>query len=328
MIATLRRYFARRRIRRAWGNQVSPQLVEQMVESGREPAVSSSSSEITPFFANVQGYVGIAEQVPLARLPELMNAWFEACTSAIEEEGGTLDKYVGDVVVGMFGAPLQLPDHALHGCVAALKSQARVTELRAKLQRDPNPWPDLARQFRVRIGLHTGVAIVGNIGSRTRFNYTMLGDNVNLAARLESGAKSWGVWTLCTGATHDACERAAPGRVVFRRLGVVVVKGRTAGLALYEPAALREDATDQLRECIALFEAGLARYMERDWAGAIQHFEKSSGLERDQPGASPEIKLNPSTLYLDLARECQANPGTEPPPGYTTPLIKSSPGAP
>lgn len=309
-----------------FGRHVSPDMVDRMVKSGEEPKLGAIEREITPFFASVHSYVGVAEEVPLDRLLELMNTWLDACTTVIQEEGGTLDKYIGDAVVGMFGAPLPLPDHPLRACVAAVRCQKHVASLREKLQRDPSPWPELARQFRVRIGLHTGVAIVGNIGSRTRFNYTMLGDNVNLAARLESGAKSWGVWTLCTGATRAPCERAAPGRVVFRRLGAVAVKGRASCVDLYEPAALREDATDQLRECIALFEAGLARYVERDWAGAIQHFEQSARLERDQPGASPEIRLNPSTLYLDLAREYQANRGTEPPPGCAIPVRTSFPG--
>ena len=279
---------------------------------GGEPETGASEVELTPFFASVHGYVGLAEQVPLPQLHELMNDYFGRCCTEIQAEGGTLDKYVGDAVVAMFGAPAKLPDHAMHACVAALKCQARVGELRQRLSRDENKWPELARQFRARIGLHTGVVLVGNMGSRTRFSYTMMGDNVNLAARLESGAKHYGVWTLCSRATRDACERASPGLVVFRRLGRLLIKGRADLIDLFEPAALREDVTDRLRECISVFETGLARWQERDWDGAIQHFEKSAKLERDQPGSSPEITLNPSLNFLNQAQSFRANPGTGP----------------
>jgi adenylate cyclase len=284
-----------------------------MVDAGETPTLGSHEVELTAFFASVHQYVSLAEQVPLAQLPELMNRYFEACTSAIQEEGGTLDKYVGDAVVAMFGAPLAVSDHALRGCVAALRCQARVGELREQLRRDTHRWPELAGQLRVRVGLNSGQAIVGHMGSRTRFNYTMLGDDVNLAARLEAGAKHHHVWTLCSGQTRDACEQAKPGRVVFRRLSRIAVKGRTQPIELFEPVALREDATDRLRECIGIFEAGLARWSERDWAGAIQQFEKSAPLERDQPGSSPEITHNPSTFYLKLAHEFQTNPEARPP---------------
>jgi adenylate cyclase len=293
MFAPFRRFFARRAASRT--------DVEEIIRAPRDRGPAATEMEITPFFANLQDYVGIAEELPLKRLPSLLNAWFEAATTAIDAENGTLDKFIGDVVVAMFGAPVPSRDHALRACVAAVRCQHAVGELRARLQRDADSWPERVRELRARIGLHSGLAIIGNMGSKTNFNYTMMGDTVNLAARVESAAKTYAVGVLCTGATQQACESAAPGCVLFRRLGKIVAKGRTNAVELFEVAALGKQATDQLRDCLATFEAGLGCYQQSDWAGAIRYFEKSATLERDQhpmPGHAP----NPSALFLQFAR--------------------------
>jgi adenylate cyclase len=201
MLNLIRNYFARRRIKGMFGRQVSRASVDRMVASGRKPVLDSSEVELTPFFSSIHSYVGLAELMPLPLLGELLNAYFDACVTAIQEQGGTIDKFIGDAIVAMFGVPLPTPDHALRACVAALRCQTRVSELRERLRQEGNRWPPLVQYLRMRIGLHTGKAIVGNLGTKTRFNFTMMGDNVNLAARMESGAKSYGVWTLCTDAT-------------------------------------------------------------------------------------------------------------------------------
>lgn len=283
-----------------------------LVSTGEEGAFAGEEAEISPMFVNMQAYVAIAERLPLRRLSELMECYFETCGSEIAQEGGTIDKFIGDSVVAMFGAPLRTSDHGLRACIAALKIQKRVARLRTRFQREPERWPEPVQQLRVRIGINTGVALVGAASGYTRFNCTMMGDEVNLAARLESGAKAWGVWTLCSETTKRACDRTFHGRVLFRCLGRVVVKGRTQPSELFEAAALDEDATPQLRECVRLFETGLARLRDRDWEGAIDQFKKSAYLERDQPGESPEIKANPSTIYLEMAQSFRANPHAEP----------------
>jgi class 3 adenylate cyclase len=200
--------------------------VARMIDAAKAPEVGAREVELTPWFASIHNYVGLAEALPLARLRDVMNAWFEVAAEEIERGGGTLDKFVGDAVIGMFGAPVAQPDHAAQACLAALRTQARVGELRERLRAEG--WPERVRPLRVRIGLHSGGALVGNMGTATRFNYTMMGDNVNLAARMESGAKSWGVGSLCTETTQRACELQVPGRIVFRSLGRIVVKGRAS----------------------------------------------------------------------------------------------------
>jgi adenylate cyclase len=159
-----------------------------------------------------------------------------------------------------------------------------------------------------RIGMNSGPVIVGNMGSRTRFNYTMMGDNVNLAARMESGAKSWGVYTMCSEATKDACVRDGGDRLVFRALGRIVVKGRSSAVPIFEIVGLKENVTDRTRECIGLFEQGLALYYKRDWEGALARFAQSKDLEPNQPGVTPGVHSNPSLVYINIVKRYQIAP--------------------
>jgi adenylate cyclase len=301
------------RIKGMFGAYVSPALVSRMVDSGEEPKLGGVEEDITAYFSDIQSFSSFSEKLSPPRLVELMNEYLTACTDIVQDEGGTLDKYIGDAVVAMYGAPLALPDHAHRACVAALRVHRRMGELRAKWTREADRWPEIVRGLQTRIGLNTGSAVVGNMGSNTRFNYTMMGDNVNIAARMESGAKSWGVYSMCTESTREGCEKVQAGHIVFRTLGKIVVKGRTQPLPIHELVAFTEDATDSTRECIALFEQGLARYYERDWDAAIALFRKSEPLEANGLGRAPGTSNNPSLVYIHFAEGYRVQP---PPPGW------------
>jgi adenylate cyclase len=303
------------RIKGLFGAYLAPSVVSQMVDAGQEPKLGGVEEEITAYFSDVEAFSRFSELLTAEQLVELMNEYLTACTDIVQAEGGTLDKYVGDALVAMYGAPLALPGHALHACVAALRVQRRCVELREKWRREPHKnWPEVVLRLRTRVGLNTGRAVVGNMGSATRFNYTMMGDTVNLSARMESGAKSWGVYTMCTEATRQACEAADPqGRVVFRQLGRIVVKGRSAPVPIHELVTLGESLDDRTREAIAVFEAGLARYYAQDWEGAAERFRRSAELEPAQPNEAEGITLNPSLVYLGLVAELRARP---PGPGW------------
>ena len=296
------------RIKGMFGTYVSPALVERMVDSGEEPRLGGIEENITAYFSDIQSFTSVSETLSPSRLVDLMNEYLTACTDIVQEEGGTLDKYNGDAIIAMYGAPLTLPDHPLRACVAALRVHKRVGELREKWRSEGDRWPEIVHGLQTRIGLNTGPATVGNMGSHSRFNYTMMGDNVNIAARMESGAKSWGVYSMCTEATRAECERIAPGRVVFRRLGRITVKGRARLLPIHEMVALSEHSSDRMRECIAVFEQGLDTYFERDWVGAIELFRRSETLEANGPGREPGTEENPSLVYLRIAGECRSRP--------------------
>ncbi len=295
------------RIKGMFGTYVSPQLVDTMLASGKDPQLGGHEEEITAYFSDIQGFSAFSEKLPPAQLVELMNEYLTACTDIVQGQGGTLDKYIGDAVVAMFGAPIALPDHAYRACVATQLVHQKLGELREKWKSEGDKWPEIVWKMQSRIGLNSGVATIGNMGSRTRFNYTMMGDNVNLAARMESGAKQWGAYTMVTGATKSSCEKHGD-RVVFRALGRIQVMGRQQAVPIYEIVGLRDLVSASAVECIGIFEQGLARYYERDWDGAAALFQRSSELEPNQPGRTPGVKTNPSREYLRIVAGCKAEP--------------------
>lgn len=306
---------SKEQIKGLFGTYVAPEVVKNIIEAETKPELGGQEVEITAYFSDIQGYSTFSEKLPPTNLVELLNTYLTACTDiVVERERGTLDKFIGDAVVAMFGAPLPQPDHAYRACLAALEVQAQLAHLRARWQREGERWPAQVRHMRTRIGLNTGRATVGNMGSRSRFAYTMTGDNVNLAARMESGAKHWGVYILCTEATRLACQQHGGERIVFRPLGPVVVQGRTKASPIYEVVALREELTPQATECLALFADGLARYHQRDWPGAIAAFEQAATHEPHQPDTETGIKTNPSLIFLKLAHDALASP---PPADWT-----------
>ncbi len=299
---------AKEQIKGMFGSYLSPTLVTKMVDSGEMPRLGGHEVDLTAYFSDIQGFSTFSEILPPDRLVELMNEYLTACTDIVQEEGGTLDKYIGDAIVAMYGAPVALPDHAYRACVSTLRVQHRLGELREKWKAEGDKWPEIVWRMQSRIGLNSGRATVGNMGSRSRFNYTMMGDTVNLAARMESGAKQWGAYIMCAEATKLACEKYGGDRVVFRPLGRIVVKGRTTAVPIFEIVGLSELLGPDTRECVRLFSDGLECYYRRDWAGAKSRFEQSSRLEPNQPGRTPGVSSNPSLVYLEIIEDYQDTP--------------------
>lgn len=304
---------AKGRIKGMFGAYVSPQLVDRMIDSGEDPQLGGHDAEITAYFSDIQGFSSFSEILGSGPLVQLMNEYLTACTDIVQAEGGTLDKYIGDAVVAMFGAPIPMKDHAYRACVATQLVHQKLGELRTKWKDEGEKWPEIVWKMQSRIGLNTGVCMIGNMGSRTRFNYTMMGDDVNLAARMESGAKSWGAYTMVTQVTKAACELHGGDRVVFRALGRIVVMGRSQPVPIFEIVGLKESLAPTARECIGHFEAGLAKYYARDWDGAIALFKQSAELEPNQPGITPGVKTNPSLVYSAIAEGYRTTP---PPEGW------------
>jgi adenylate cyclase len=294
----------RRRIRSLFGTYVSPALVERMVDEGESPRLGGVEAAVTALFSDVEGFSSISEKLPPERLVALMNEYLSAMTEIIRDEGGTLDKYVGDAVIAMFGMPVRLEDHAARAARAALGMQRRHAELRERWRRGGD-WPAEVPRMRTRIGLNTGPAVVGNMGSDVRFNYTMMGDAVNLAARCEAVGKVYGVYSVVA----EPMAEVLGGDLQFRlrRLDRVAVKGRAHAVHLFQ---LWDGigGPDRFEACRAAYEAALEAYFAADWSGALAGFEKAAAFEEASTAGT-----HPSAV---LAGRCRKFLESGPPPGW------------
>ncbi len=295
---------AKGRIKGMFGTYLSPQVVEQMIASGEEPKLGGQQTEITAFFSDIAGFSSFSEKLTPERLVHLMNDYLTEMTDILQDNGGTLDKFIGDAIVGMFGAPLAFDGHAYHACRAALLMQKRQLALREKWRKEGD-WPDIVFEMQTRIGLNSGQAIIGNMGSRRRFNYTMMGDTVNLAARSESGAKSYGVYTMITSETKTLAQ-GFKDDITFRFLDRIIVKGRSTPVEMYELVGFDSEITSETQECLSLFKRGIERYLAQDWDGAKALFQRSAQREIHQDS-------NPSLIMLKRCDALQAEP---PPPDW------------
>ena len=301
----------RRRIKSLFGSYVSATVVEEMVEANASPRTGGEEVEITAFFSDIVSFSPIAEKLHPKDLVDLMCQYLGECTSAVIDQQGTLDKYVGDAIIAMFGAPLACKDHAAAACRAAIALQEAQGRLRERWSREPK-WPDVVGRMQTRIGLHTGMAIVGNIGSELRFNYTMMGDTVNLAQRIESAGSHYGARILVSGETMLAAFKADPG-LVFRNVDRVLVPGRIHPVDLHELLGHGDATREKNRARIAVYEEAKSLYARGLWGDAREIFLRAVAEE-----PSPGIKT-PSSVMLARCDRFLARPPVE---NFAFPLTK------
>ncbi len=248
----------KRYIKNAFKQYLSPAVIEQLIAHPDRLTLGGEKRELTIFFSDVQGFTGISEALTPEDLTALLNEYLSAMVDIIQEEGGTIDKFEGDAIIAFWNAPLALEDHALRGVRAALRCQAKLAEMR------PSVKARIGKDMRMRVGMNTGFAVVGNMGSKTRFDYTMLGDQVNLAARLEGINKQFGTYTMISGPVVAKIGGAFPARELSR----VAVVGRKEPVTVYEPMLAEEYAAR--RSQLETFAAGLAQY----YAGSFVEAER------------------------------------------------------
>ncbi len=210
----------KRKIRAMFGKYVSPDVVSQMLEN--PPELGGVDRELTVFFSDIRGFTSMSETLTPQELVGHLNEYLTAMTDIILETGGTLDKYVGDEVMCFWGAPLEVKDHAVRACNCALLQKAKLEELNRN-------WPP-EKRIAIGIGLNTGIMTVGNMGSPGRMNYTLMGDNVNLGARLEGTNKVYGTMIIVSEYTYALVK----DQFVFRELDTIRVKGKNRPVVIYE----------------------------------------------------------------------------------------------
>ena len=282
----------KRHIRRAFSYYLPGPVIERMERSGATPVLGGEIRDLTVFFSDIADFTKLCEGLDPGEVVRLMNRYLDTMTQVIETRGGFVDKYIGDAVVAVFGAPLADPDHALHAVEAALDCQAAIAELTPQLGLPQD------RHLATRIGINSGSALIGNIGSKRRFNYTVMGDTVNLAARIEGTNKRYGTGVLISDATAQRL-----GETIARRpLERVRVIGREEPVLLWEPIA-QGHAWNQ-EAFLRAFEA----LEEGRYAAAAEHYQDLADNDRTAAvmaaratdlTADPPVEAGPPVYQLD-----------------------------
>lgn len=215
-------------LRSAFSRYLSPEVVKILIRNPEGLHLGGQKKEITILFCDLRNFTGISEKLDPEELTALLNEILTLLTEVIFKHGGTVDKYIGDAVMAFFNAPLDQPNHALLACNAAKEMARRITERQQSFQ------SRYGVEIKIGIGVNTGEAHVGNLGSEQRFNYSALGDAVNTASRVESATKENGVTILTTRATLEAIEKAQGEVPGHRSVGQIILKGKTHSVELFE----------------------------------------------------------------------------------------------
>ncbi len=250
----------KRFIKSAFKQYLGEAVIDQIIADPSRLALGGEKKELTMFFSDLEKFSSFSEKLEPAQLIELLNAYLSDMGAVIMEEGGYLDKYIGDAIVAFWNAPLAQGDHALRAVRAALRCQRRLAERQAELSAMAAGMP-----VRMRVGLNTGDVVVGNMGSSARFNYTMLGDAANLASRLEGANKAFGTYLLVAESTWRLLQGAVPGR----ELGRLQVVGRRQPVRVFEPLALPGESAPAW---LPVWEQAMACVARADWSGAAERF--------------------------------------------------------
>jgi adenylate cyclase len=242
----------------AFGKYIPTDLVRMLLREGVEPRPGGAVRTLTVMFADIAGFTGLSERLG-DRIFPLLSGYLDTMSREVSSHGGTIDKFIGDAVMAFWGAPAANADHVVDACRAALACQRA---LRASGVLD-----DGGRPLKVRIGINSGNMLVGNIGSELRLNYTVIGDAVNVASRLEGANKEYGTEIII----GEETRRLAGDSVQVRELDRLMVYGRSGGLRIYELLDVGGGGAE-LPPWVALYERGLAAYRAQDFAGAMQLF--------------------------------------------------------
>ncbi len=279
-------------IREAFSRYLAPEVVRQLIESPNKLVLGGERREITAFFSDVQGFTSISEKLAPEELVELLNVFLTEITDIILKNKGAVDKFEGDAVIAFFGAPIDLEDHAVKACQCCLEIQNRMVELREIWRKEGKA------ELKVRIGLFSGPAVVGNMGSRNRMDYTMMGDTVNTAARLEGVNKRYGTYTLI----GETTRRQVGDSIEAREIDAVKVVGKDEPVVIYEILGRPGEVGESSQQAAAHYADGLAAYRRQHWQEAISFFEKALEVEE---------KDGPSQTMIERCRQFQKMPPDE-----------------
>jgi adenylate cyclase len=275
-------------IRNAFSHYLSSDVINDLLSDPSKLSLGGEKKFLTAFFTDVKGFSTISENLDPTDLVKLLNSYLTEMSNIILDLRGTIDKYEGDAIISFFGAPVEYGDHAARACLSAVRMKRMEAILNEHILREnlsPNP-------LLTRIGINTGEMVVGNMGTAQKMDYTMMGNSVNLASRLEGVNKQYGTWILASEVTRNE----AGDQFLFRRLDRVRVVGIHEPVRLFELVDEKENAEPATHEAIEAFEEGLTLFDHREWERALQAFKRALQARPDD---------GPSTLYAKRCKEFQ-----------------------
>ena len=279
LIGYFRETHSRQKIIAVFGQYVPPDVVSEINKNPGQINMEGESRRLTVFFCDLQNFTGTAEQLNPKQLAALLNEYLSTMSEILFKHGATIDKYIGDAIMAFWGAPLPQTDHARHAVLSSFEMQEKIQQLSEQFIKKGWPGPKMG------IGMNTGMMNVGNMGSKYRVAYTVVGDAVNLASRLEGLTRVYNVPTIVSETTMNDCTG-----ILFRELDAVHVKGKHKSYKIYQPLCLQDEIDNTLHRQMADHKQGIDNYHKENWQDARAIF-KQLGMERKEDGYYP-VMLN------------------------------------
>jgi adenylate cyclase len=275
----------RKFIKSAFGYYMNPAVVEEIAKNPEMLELGGKKMELTAFFSDVASFTTISEKLTEHELVELLNEYLTEMTEIVLKHYGNLDKYEGDAIMAFFGAPIHFPDHATRACHTALEMQDKLIRLREQWKSQGRP------ELTARVGINTGPMIVGNMGSQNRFDYTVMGDAVNLASRLEGVNKQYSTEIMISEFTLEHCK----SDIVTREIDLIRVKGKALPVRIYEVIGRTDDTIPEtMQSVIEHFALGMEAYKQKRWEDGIREFQACLDIKPDD---------GPSLTYIKRCNE-------------------------
>jgi len=288
----------KKKIRNAFQYYLTPSVITEILKDPTKLRLGGVKKHLTVLFSDIRGFTSISEQMAPEDLVHLLNEYLTAMTNIVFKYEGLLDKYMGDAIMAVYGAPLDQPDHALRACKTALEMLKSLKVLQEKWSKEGKPY------LNIGVGINSGDMVVGNMGSEMRFDYTVMGDSVNLASRLEGINKEYGTNIVISEFTYALVKE----ELYARELDAVRVKGKTLPVKIYELLCEKGEA-ENYRPFVETFEQALELYRQARWDKAIATFNEVLKLKPDD---------SPSLLYINRCEELRENPPPRPWDGVFT----------
>lgn len=279
----------KKKVKRAFQHYMSPSLIEELLKNPEKLKLGGEKKVLTALFSDIAGFTTISETMSPEQLVEFLNEYLSKMSDIIFKYDGIVDKYEGDAIMAVFGSPVYMEDHALKCCYAAIEYQKVLAEMRVK-------WNEEGRApIYARIGINTGEMVAGNMGSEKKFDYTVIGDEVNLASRLEGANKEYGTYVMISQGTYSMVRDF----VEVRELDIIRVKGKSRPVDVFELMARKGELTDVQKGVLEHYTKGIVFYRMQEWEKGIEAFNKALEIDEND---------GPSKLYLSRCQFFRDNP--------------------